>query len=46
MPQLFSKILAGKYPDIPAQFGQGIPNLLSEMLNTDPEKRPNINQIL
>ena len=39
-------LLAGKYPDIPAHFGKGIPSLISEMLNTDPLKRPNINQIL
>jgi hypothetical protein len=40
------KIIAGIYPDLPAHFGKGISNLLSAMLNIDPKKRPNINQIL
>ncbi|MFN7881313.1 MAG: hypothetical protein ACK5NI_02505 [bacterium] len=44
--QLARKIIVGKYPDVPPHFGQGIPNLLSAMLNIDPDKRPNINQIL
>jgi NIMA (never in mitosis gene a)-related kinase len=44
--QLARKIIVGKYPDVPAHFGQGIPNLLSALLNIDPDKRPNINQIL
>ena len=41
--QLARKIIVGKYPDVPPHFGQGIPNLLSAMLNIDPDKRPNIN---
>ena len=40
------KIIVGKYPDIPAHFSKGIRNMLEAMLNVDPEKRPNVNQIL
>lgn len=44
--QLARKIIVGKYPDIPSHFSQGVTNILAAMLNTDPDKRPNINQIL
>lgn len=44
--QLAQKIIQGKYQDVPAHFSKNIPNLLSAMLNKDPNKRPNINGIL
>jgi len=44
--QLAKKILSGKFSDIPVNFGQSSKNLISSLLNLDPEKRPNINQIL
>ena len=40
------KIIQGKYADVPVHFSKAIPNLLSSMLNKDPNKRPNINSIL
>ena len=40
------KVIQGKYPDVPSHFSQNIPNLLNSMLQKDPSKRPNINQIL
>jgi NIMA (never in mitosis gene a)-related kinase 1/4/5 len=43
---LAQKIIQGKYTDVPAHFSKAIPNLLSSMLNKDPNKRPNINSIL
>lgn len=44
--QLATKIIQGKYAAVPSHFSQSIPNLLEAMLNKDPNKRPNINQIL
>ena len=44
--QLAQKIIQGKYADVPTHFSKAIPNLLSSMLNKDPNKRPNINSIL
>ena len=44
--QLAQKILSGKYPDVPSHFSGTINNLLQAMLNKDPNKRPNINQVL
>lgn len=44
--QLAQKIIIGKYVDIPAHFGKNVNYLIRLMLNTDPSKRPNVNQIL
>lgn len=44
--QLAQKIIQGKFTDVPVHFSKNIPGLLSAMLNKDPSKRPNINQIL
>ena len=40
---LARKIIDGKYSDIPAHFSSNVRNLLKSMLNTDPDKRPNVN---
>ena len=44
--QLAQKILSGKYPDVPSHFSGTINNLLQAMLSKDPNKRPNINQVI
>ena len=44
--QLARKIIVGKYPEIPSHFSQDVKFVLQALLNTDPDKRPNINQIL
>jgi len=44
--QLATKIIQGKYASVPGHFSQSISNLLEAMLNKDPNKRPNVNQIL
>jgi len=44
--QLATKIIQGKYANVPSHFSKSISMLLEAMLHKDPEKRPNINQVL
>jgi len=44
--QLARKIIVGSYADVPPHFSKDITNLLSAQLNVNPDKRPNVNQIL
>ncbi|CAD8174012.1 unnamed protein product [Paramecium pentaurelia] len=46
MEGLFLKIISGKYQPIPINYSQELIQLLKDILNTDPQKRLNINQIL
>ena len=46
MNALLMNIIRGKYTPIPAQYSQDLRNLVDAMLTKEPEKRPNINQIL
>jgi NIMA (never in mitosis gene a)-related kinase len=40
------KIVKGTYPPIPPQFSKDMKLLVAQMLSTDPNKRPTINQVL
>jgi NIMA (never in mitosis gene a)-related kinase len=40
------KIVRGNYPSIPSQYSTDLKSLIKSMLNTNPNLRPNINQIL
>jgi NIMA (never in mitosis gene a)-related kinase len=44
--QLAQKIIQGQYAAVPSHFSKNINALLSSMLQRDPSKRPNINQLL
>lgn len=44
--QLAQKIIQGQYAPVPGHFSKNINALLSSMLQRDPAKRPNINQLL
>jgi NIMA (never in mitosis gene a)-related kinase 1/4/5 len=44
--QLAQKIIQGQYAAVPSHFSKNINALLSSMLQRDPAKRPNINQLL
>lgn len=44
--QLAQKIIQGQYAPVPSHFSKNINALLSSMLQRDPAKRPNINQLL
>ena len=44
--QLAQKIIQGQYAAVPGHFSKNINALLSSMLQRDPAKRPNINQLL
>ena len=44
--QLAQKIIQGQYSAVPSHFSKNINALLSSMLQRDPAKRPNINQLL
>ena len=46
MNQLLMNIVRGRYTPIPAQYSEDLKNLVNRMLTKEPEKRPNINQIL
>lgn len=43
---LASKIIKGKYPPIPKAYSTNLNLLIGTLLQVDPKKRPNINQIL
>lgn len=40
------KIVKGTYPPIPPQFSKDMKLIVAQMLSTDPNKRPTINQVL
>jgi len=40
------KIVRGVFPPIPSHYSRELKSLVATLLNTDPNKRPNINQIL
>lgn len=46
VPQLMLKIAKGLYNPIPSHFSKDVKGLVTAMLNTDPAKRPTVNQIL
>jgi NIMA (never in mitosis gene a)-related kinase 1/4/5 len=46
MKGLVVKILRGTYPSIPSCYSQSLKNLIDEMLEKDPKKRPSIKKIL
>ena len=43
---LGQKIVKGTYPPIPSLYSRDLKNLLGQLLQTDPSRRPNINKIL
>lgn len=43
---LAKEIVGGKYPAIPDHFSKDMKLLVKNLLNKNPDKRPNINQIL
>jgi len=46
MKGLVLKILRGVYPSIPSHYSQNLKDLIAEMLQLDPNKRPSIKKIL
>lgn len=44
--ELASKILKGKYPPIPKHYSENLQTLVKTLLNIEPRRRPNVNQIL
>ncbi|GKT15467.1 Kinase, NEK, partial [Aduncisulcus paluster] len=46
MKGLVLKILRGSYPPISSQYSHNLRNLISQLLNKIPQKRPSVNQIL
>ncbi|KAK7102610.1 serine/threonine-protein kinase Nek4-like [Littorina saxatilis] len=46
MNSLVYKILKGKLPPMPRQYGQDLLSLMRSMLHQDPEKRPSVNRVL
>ncbi len=46
MKGLVFKILKGTYPPIPSHYSENTRNLLEEMLNKDPQKRPSVKKIV
>lgn len=46
MKGLILKILKGTYPPIPSQYSPDLNELIAEMLQSDPKKRPSIKKIL
>ena len=46
MHALVLKIMRGKYPPPPSSYSAELRALITDMLNRDPAKRPNINQVL
>ena len=44
--ELASKILKGKYPPIPKHYSENMQTLVKTLLNIEPRRRPNVNQIL
>jgi len=44
--ELASKILKGKYPPIPKHYSENMNALVKTLLNIEPRRRPNVNQIL
>lgn len=46
MKGLVQKILKGNYPAIPKTYSDDLRKLISELLITDPNKRPNLGKIL
>lgn len=46
LPLLSLKIIRGAYNPIPSTYSKDLKNLVNMMLNVDPSKRPNINEIL
>ena len=46
MKGLVQKILKGNYPAIPKNYSDDLRKLISELLITDPNKRPNLGKIL
>ena len=43
---LVARILKGNYPPIPKVYSQELSNLIGELLQKDPAKRPTANKIL
>lgn len=46
LPALILKILRGIYPPIPDQYSDSLRDLISSMLQTDPDLRPSLEEIL
>eukprot|EP00362_Geleiidae_sp_MMETSP1317_P002356 CAMPEP_0201286090 /NCGR_PEP_ID=MMETSP1317-20130820/114246_1 /ASSEMBLY_ACC=CAM_ASM_000770 /TAXON_ID=187299 /ORGANISM="Undescribed Undescribed, Strain Undescribed" /LENGTH=137 /DNA_ID=CAMNT_0047612585 /DNA_START=530 /DNA_END=943 /DNA_ORIENTATION=- len=46
MKGLVLKILRGNYPSIPSAYSDGLRQLINEMLQKDPQKRPSCRKIL
>lgn len=46
LPMLSLKIIKGQYDSIPKLFSDDLKNLVKTLLNTDPGKRPSINDVL
>ena len=46
LPMLTLKIMKGEYPPPPKIYSEDLRKLVSSLLNVNPQKRPNINQVL
>jgi serine/threonine protein kinase len=46
LPALALKILKGEYAPAPKQYSKGLRQLISEMMQLDPAKRPTISEVL
>ena len=46
MKGLYHRVLKGVYPKIPSHYSSDLNTVLKQMLQIDPKKRPNTDQIL
>ncbi len=46
LPALALKISKGEYTPVPKQYSKGLKQLVAEMMQVDPAKRPTINEVL
>lgn len=46
IPKLVQAIVNGRIPDVPSQYSPFVRNLVKEMLNRDPKKRPGCDELL
>lgn len=46
MPELKSKVMAGKVPPVPGNYSNTLKNLCMSMMQLDPAKRPSLTELL
>ena len=46
MPELKSKVMAGKFPPVPGNYSNALKTICMSMMQLDPAKRPSLTELL